>query len=75
MIVVGANAGIQRMTREHLAITLSPQIPFFVVITKIDLAPSNILEETIDKIQKLLQNTEKTYMINDEEGASIKANK
>lgn len=69
MIVVGANAGIQRMTREHLAITLSLQIPFFVVVTKIDLAPPNILEETIDKIQKTISKyRKKTYMINDEEG-------
>lgn len=39
MIVIGANMGISRMTKEHLGITLSLKIPFFVVITKIDISP------------------------------------
>ena len=39
MIIVNANAGFQRMSREHLGIALALRIPFFIVITKIDIAP------------------------------------
>jgi GTPase len=39
MIIVGANMGVSKMTREHLGITLALKIPLFIVITKIDIAP------------------------------------
>jgi len=40
--------GISRMTKEHLGITLALKIPFFIIITKIDICPPNILKETTD---------------------------
>lgn len=39
MIVVGANMGVSRMTKEHLGISLALGVPIFIVITKIDIAP------------------------------------
>jgi GTPase len=39
--------GISKMTREHIGLCLFLKIPFFVIITKIDLAPQNKYEETI----------------------------
>jgi len=39
MVIVGANMGVSRMTKEHLGITLALKIPLFIVITKIDIAP------------------------------------
>ena len=39
MIIVGANMGVSRMTKEHLGISLALKIPIFIVITKIDIAP------------------------------------
>ena len=36
LIVIGANMGIARMTREHLVIALALRIPIFVAITKTD---------------------------------------
>jgi len=39
MMVVGSNMGVARMTKEHLGIILCLKIPFFVVLTKIDLCP------------------------------------
>ena len=51
MIVVGANAGFQKMTKEHLGITIALGIPLFIVVTKIDMAPDNILKETLDTIK------------------------
>jgi GTPase len=43
MLVVGANMGISRMTKEHIGIAISLKIPMFVVITKVDIAPTNVL--------------------------------
>lgn len=55
MIVIGANMGITRMTKEHLGISLSLKIPFFVVISKIDLCPENIYKETMMNLVSLLK--------------------
>jgi len=53
MIVVNANAGFQRMSREHLGIVLSLGIPFFFVITKVDIAPTNVFEDNVAQLQKI----------------------
>jgi len=55
MIVVGANMGISRMTREHLGVTLALKIPFFVVLTKTDMCPDNIYNETMETLLKILK--------------------
>lgn len=55
MIVIGANMGMSRMTREHLGISLALGIPLFIVITKIDMAPQEKYEETIATITKVLK--------------------
>ena len=78
MIVVGANAGFQKMTKEHLGITIALGIPFFIVVTKIDLAPENILKETLDtikfhlnKIGKADVQKKKPYIIKENEDVLI----
>ena len=43
------------MTKEHIGLCLFLKIPFFVVLTKIDIAPQNKLEETIDELKKILK--------------------
>jgi GTPase len=40
MIIVGSNMGISRMTKEHMGICWALGIPFFVVLTKIDICPA-----------------------------------
>lgn len=55
IIVIGANMGIQRMTKEHLGIALALRIPMFVVITKIDIAPEEIFNQTLDCLIKILK--------------------
>jgi GTPase len=42
MIIVGANMGVSRMTREHLGISLALGVPIFFVITKIDISPKDV---------------------------------
>ncbi len=41
---VGSNAGIIGMTKEHLGLALALNVPVFVVVTKIDMCPANILQ-------------------------------
>lgn len=55
LIVVNANAGFQRMSREHLGIALALSIPIFIVVTKIDMAPANVYEENMLQLCKLLK--------------------
>ena len=78
MIVVGANAGFQKMTKEHLGITIALDIPLFIVVTKIDMAPENILKETLDtikfhlnKIGKVDLQKRKPYIVKEEEDVLI----
>lgn len=39
MLLVGANMGVQLMTKEHISIACALQIPIVVVLTKVDIAP------------------------------------
>lgn len=52
---VGANAGIIGMTKEHLGLALALQVPVFVVVTKIDMCPGNVLEDTLKLLQRILK--------------------
>ncbi|CCW69338.1 unnamed protein product [Phytomonas sp. Hart1] len=54
-IVISANNGIQRMTKEHLALCLALKVPFFIVITRIDSTPRNILAELLANLGRLLK--------------------
>lgn len=55
MILVGTNMGVQRMTKEHLGIVISLNVPFFVVFTKIDIAPKEIRDKTINTFSSILK--------------------
>ncbi|KAI7874571.1 P-loop containing nucleoside triphosphate hydrolase protein [Lichtheimia hyalospora FSU 10163] len=55
MLMVGANAGMIGMTKEHLGIALSLGIPVLVVVTKIDRCPPKVLETTIKELTSILK--------------------
>lgn len=55
MVVVGANHGITRMTKEHLGMAIALNVPIFVVITKVDLCPEPVMKETLKQLSKLLK--------------------
>jgi GTPase len=55
MLMIGANAGIVGMTKEHLGLALALSVPVFVVVTKIDMCPPNILQETLKLLIKILK--------------------
>ncbi|KAF7315749.1 hypothetical protein MIND_00090800 [Mycena indigotica] len=55
ILIVGGNAGLIGMSKEHLAIALALGVPIVVCITKIDMTPPNVLEETIKQVTKILK--------------------
>lgn len=55
MIIVGANMGVSRMTKEHLGISLALKVPIFIVITKIDISPPEVYEKTKETLVKILR--------------------
>jgi len=69
MIIVNANAGFQRMSREHLGIALALRIPFFIVVTKIDIAPQNVFDENMSQLHKIIKSNavkRQPLVVNDE---------
>lgn len=55
LLMVAANNGLVGMSKEHLGIALALNVPVMVVVTKIDICPPNILEETIAQITKIMK--------------------
>ncbi|KAI5867908.1 P-loop containing nucleoside triphosphate hydrolase protein [Durotheca rogersii] len=55
LLMVAANNGLVGMSKEHLGIALALNVPIMVVVTKIDICPPNILEQTIGQITKILK--------------------
>ncbi|XP_014680921.1 PREDICTED: GTP-binding protein 1-like isoform X2 [Priapulus caudatus] len=55
MLIVGANAGIVGMCKEHLGLALALNVPVFVVVTKIDMCPVNVLQDTLKLLQRILK--------------------
>ena len=58
-LIIGANMGVLRMTMEHLTVIMGLSIPAFIVITKVDIAPKNVLENTKRDIEKLMEKYKK----------------
>eukprot|EP01065_Artemidia_motanka_P012444 TRINITY_DN1683_c2_g4_i1.p1 TRINITY_DN1683_c2_g4~~TRINITY_DN1683_c2_g4_i1.p1 ORF type:complete len:668 (+),score=232.48 TRINITY_DN1683_c2_g4_i1:99-2006(+) len=54
-VIVSANNGIQRMTREHLGLCLALKIPVFCVITRVDACPAEVAKHTLSEVTKILK--------------------
>jgi len=54
IVVIGANTGMTKLTREHIGILLYLNIPFIITITKIDMAPKDVYQNLCNQIKKLL---------------------
>ena len=71
IVVIGANMGVSRMTREHISIASALDIPIIIAITKIDLGRDNILNKTIKDTRKIIKNSRSTvktiYVVKDNE--------
>lgn len=57
MLMIGSNAGIVGMTKEHLGLALCLNLPVFIVITKVDMCPKPVLESTIKQLTKILKSS------------------
>mmetsp|Transcript_43557 Transcript_43557/g.137820 ORF Transcript_43557/g.137820 Transcript_43557/m.137820 type:complete len:531 (-) Transcript_43557:220-1812(-) len=55
MVVVGANMGVQRMTKEHLGVALALKCPTYFVVTKVDMCPDNVLQGTVNELSKIVK--------------------
>jgi GTPase len=53
--IVGANAGLVGMSKEHLGVALALRVPVFFIITKIDLAPAHVTQHTLTTLQSILK--------------------
>lgn len=43
------------MTKEHLGLALALSVPVFVVVTKIDMCPSNVLQDNLKMLVRILK--------------------
>ncbi|KIW33710.1 uncharacterized protein PV07_00538 [Cladophialophora immunda] len=55
LLMVAANNGLIGMSKEHLGLALALNVPVMVVITKIDICPPQILEQTITQLTRILK--------------------
>ncbi|MCS7118588.1 MAG: GTP-binding protein [Archaeoglobaceae archaeon] len=55
LLVVAANDGVMRTTREHLGILLAMELPVIVAITKIDMVGGERVNEVISQLSNLLK--------------------
>ncbi|RMZ53490.1 hypothetical protein APUTEX25_003312 [Auxenochlorella protothecoides] len=65
-VVIGANAGVIGMCKEHLGVALALQIPTFFVVTKVDLAPAHVAKHSLETLTTILKHPsirKKPFMI------------
>lgn len=78
VLVVAANRGMLPMTKEHLGILLYMNIPFIIIVTRVDLVHNNpkIYNRSIISIKKILKRyNKKAISINDLEDMSLPKDK
>ncbi len=70
LVLVSANMGITKMTREHMMLLLFLDIPFIILVTKVDMVPENIKNLTINRLKKIINNQnikKKSYLFSENE--------
>ena len=56
MLTIAANNGINRIGKQHLLTAIMLKLKIFIVITKIDICPPNILKQTLKQLEKIFGN-------------------
>lgn len=56
LIMVEANKGVEKMTKEHIISAIYLRIPFAFVISKMDTAQPKLLKNTLFTIKKIMKN-------------------
>ena len=59
-LIVSANKGILTMTRQHTMLLLSNNVPIIIIITRFDITPENIYNETRKMTENYCKNIIKT---------------
>ena len=54
-LLVGANAGVVGMCKEHLGVALALKVPVFFVVTKVDICPEHILKQSLQQLSGVLK--------------------
>ena len=62
-ILVGSNMGLNVMTKEHLSLCNSLNIPTVIILTKVDLCETreNVLQDTVNDVKELVKLTRKVF--------------
>uniref|UniRef100_H3AAP9 GTP binding protein 2 n=1 Tax=Latimeria chalumnae TaxID=7897 RepID=H3AAP9_LATCH len=55
MLVVSASTGIAGTTREHLGLAMALKVPFFIVVSKVDLCTKATIERTVKQLERILK--------------------
>ncbi|KAK4054420.1 hypothetical protein OIV83_000914 [Microbotryomycetes sp. JL201] len=55
LLIIGGNAGLIGMSKEHLSVALALSVPVVAVVTKVDMTPPNVLEQTLKQLNKILR--------------------
>lgn len=67
VLILIEGRGIRGMTKEHIMLALSFEVPFMILITKIDLYSKEIVDTTISQVGKLLKSVKKDMWLVREE--------
>lgn len=54
-LIIGANAGVVGMCKEHLGVALALKVPVFFLVTKVDICPEHVLKHTLASLQSILK--------------------
>jgi len=74
-IMIECNAGITHITKEHMIICITNEIPMIIIFTKIDIAKEHIFKKNMDYLMKLLKSVKKPYLLIDNKEDIIKVSK
>jgi len=72
LVLIESNRGVQQMTKEHIISAIYLRIPIVLVMTKIDMAIQNKLNNNIRTIKKMMKSAGKyIYEINNEKNIDL----
>jgi elongation factor 1-alpha len=71
LLVVAADDGPTKTTREHLGILLATELPTMVAITKSDIVPEDRVHEVEREVERLLRNADRTPLLVDRYGVEV----
>jgi GTPase len=56
-IMIGANRGILQMTKQHFTLLMAANVPLIVLVTRPDITPKEVYDQTLTMIDKYLKAT------------------